>query len=406
MNEKIVSSNSNNTIIYKSNQLIESSYNLTTAENRLIYLAMTKLNTIILEKNLNLDEVEKRIKQAQFDLIFISVLDYKNTFNIKSNSLYSELAKIATQLYEEEVLYIKEDGDFGRKRWVTTCEYSSEGKGIALEFHPRMIKDLLIFRTEYTGMLFEGFVNKLKGKYSFRVYELAKQYLKIGKRDFEIEDLRFKLCLLDNEYSEYRDFKRMINNSIKEINKCADIKLEYIELEKIKSTKRVTKIRLIISPQNQQLDLFDENINENASSTTQNQVKILSELIGCKISAQQSRDLITTALTAIDKHIDLKEKNIGIKDYIKEKVEVCKDYTKIKGTEDYIGLLISALKGNWQKRVVIPPEPVKTEITNQPKQLRFNNFPARSFYDDEVAMDKLEKKLTSWADKYSTDDEE
>jgi plasmid replication initiation protein len=354
LENKIVTTYENG-IIYKSNELIESCYNLTTAQNRLIYLAMTKLNTTILEKNLNIAEVEDRIQTARFELMFISVLDYKKTFNIKSNNLYSELARIATDLYNEEILYIKPNGDFGRNRWVTTCEYDHEGKGIALEFHPKMIRHLLIFTTEYTGMFFEQFANKLRGKYSFRIYELCKQYTKIGKRNFDVDDLRFKLSLMDDEYKEYRDFKKMILSAIKEINKNTDIFLEYKEIEKNRTTKKVLKIQFSIILQNQQL-ILGESEGVDVTHTTKNQVKIISELINHKVTAQQSRDIITTALTAIDTHEDLKESKIGIRDYISQKVDVCEEYIKQKGTKDYIGLLLTALEKNYQKKIVIPAQ--------------------------------------------------
>ena len=178
--------------IYKSNKLIESSYRLTTAQNRLLYMGMSKLKRSILDRNMNIEQVQNAIKQANFDLIYIDVVDYKKKFNIKANNLYAELAKIATELYEQEIIYFDEKDNITRMRWVITCKYDNDQKGIAIQFHPDLIKDLLIFKNKFTKMLFDNFLN-IKGKYSFRIYELCKQYLKIGFRDFYIEDLRFKL---------------------------------------------------------------------------------------------------------------------------------------------------------------------------------------------------------------------
>ena len=116
----------NNKIIYKSNNLIESSYNLTTFQNRLIYLAMTKLEVTILEKNLSIEMVKKMINNASFDLLFISTLEYKNTFGIKGKNVYTALVEAVNSLYDTEIIYIKRDGDYGRKRWVITCEYNKD----------------------------------------------------------------------------------------------------------------------------------------------------------------------------------------------------------------------------------------------------------------------------------------
>lgn len=377
--------------VYKSNELIESSYNLDTSENRLVYLAMTKLATTILEKNLNIEETQNRIKLAQFDLLFISVVEYRKTFNIKANNIYETLAETATKLYGEEVLYIKENGDFGRKRWVTTCEYNHEGKGISLEFNSRMIKDLLVFDNGYTSLLFEDFVPKLRGKLSFRIYELCKKYIKIGFRDFEIEDLMFKLATNDKDYPTYALFKRAILSNIKEIVQKTNLLIEYKEIGRIRKTGKVCKIRFIIHAQDQQLTLFDNNETyENES--TRNQVKIISELIHHNISSQQARDILITALTAIDKLPELKDSNTKVKDYISEKVKVCDEYIKIKGTGDYIGLLLSALKKNFKKKIVIPPSQKEVVVdSDKSNQTKFNNFKGRE-YD----WDKLENGLLGY----------
>lgn len=358
--------NINNNVIYKSNKLIESCYNLTTAENRLIYLAMSKLEYIILDKNLNIEEVEYKIKRADFDLIFISVLDYKNTFNIKSNSLYSDLVEIANSLYEKEVYYLKENGDFGRKRWVITCEYDKDEKGVRLQFHPDMIRDLLIFKSEYTSMLFENFVTQIKGKYSFRLYELCKQYMRFGKRDFYVDDLRFKLMLMDDEYKRFSDFKRMLFEAIKEINNNTDVCLEYEELERNRKARKVTKIRFNIKAKesNKQISLLDD-VDSLTNINTKNQIELISSWIGVQISAQQARDIITNTLNAIDKY---KLKGIGSRDYILEKVAICKSYVERNGSENYIGLLISAIKNNWENNVVKGKE-----------KSNFNNFEQRNY---------------------------
>ena len=232
--------------IYKSNKLIESCYNLTTTQNRILYLAMTKLETRILEKNLNIKQVEDLIYRAAFDLIEIDVYTYKKTIGIKSNNLYNELEKIATELYESEILYVDDKDNFLRKRWVITCRYDNDKKGIALQFHPDLISDLLIFKSEYTKMIFDEFANKMKKKHSFRTYELCKQYLNYGYRDFYVDDYRFKLDLSDGEYKVFKDFKKyVIDASIDEINKYTDLHLEYKELERKKIVSNLTCLKKI-----------------------------------------------------------------------------------------------------------------------------------------------------------------
>ena len=375
----------NNGYIYKSNILIESSYNLTTAQNRLVYLAMTKLETIILQKDMNIETVEESIQSDKFELIFISVLDYKKTFNVKGNSLYTELSEIADGLYGQEVLYLKEDGDFGRKRWVITCEYANDEKGVSLQFHPTMIKDLLIIKSGYTAMLFEDFATKIKGKYSFRIYELCKQYLKLRKRDFHLDDLRFKLQLKDSEYISYSDLKKMLLSVINEINKNTDITLGLEEIEKNRTTRKVSKIRFTIHPSNNnnQVNMFSA-IENDLNIDTQNQVEIISNIVGIKVTPQEARTILQYALSSIDKY-ELKE--LGATTYIKEKVKWCNTYGETIKIKNYIGLLLNAIKGNWNDKTILPKEIISSKKG-------FNNFEGRNYTDEQYK--EIENKALGW----------
>ena len=382
--------NNNNFVnaIYKSNRLIESSYRLSTSQNRLIYLGMTKLKKTILDKNLNIQQVEEFINKDIFEPIYIDVIDYKKRFNVKSNNLYIELSKIATELYEEEIIYIdKSDAKdkIIRKRWVITCEYDNNKKGISLQFHPSLIKDLLIFQTEFTKMLFDEFVDKLKNKNSFRIYELCKQYSKIGRRDFFVNDLRFKLGLKDEEYMPYGNFKhKLIKIAIKEINENTDLELSFEEIKKDKKTRKVEKIRFSIKAKsnNKQLSIFDKSELAITSDDDTGIVNTLSDVIGKNITAEDAHTIFTESLKAID---DRKLKT-GVMDYIKEKVSVCKSYiTKTnKDIDNYVGLLIRAVRDDWKDNVVITSN--------------FNNYDQRKYdgLDGEDNMDDLEKKLLGW----------
>ena len=373
--------------IYKSNRLIESSYRLSTSQNRLIYLGMTKLKRKILDKNLNIQQVEDSINKDLFEPIYIDVIDYKKRFNIKSNNLYIELSKIATDLYEEEIIYVDKTDTkekIVRKRWVITCEYDKNNKGISLQFHPSLIKDLLIFQTEFTKMLFDEFVDKLKNKNSFRVYELCKQYLKIGHRDFHVNDLRFKLGLKDNEYMPYCNFKnKLLAVAIKEINKNTDLELIMEEIKKDNKTKKVEKIRLSIKSKikPKQTSLFDSKELAITSDDT-GVVNKLSEVIGKVISAEDAHTIFTESLKAIDD----KKLQIGVMDYIKEKVNVCNSYMKNsnKPVGNYVGLLLIAVRKNWKDNIV--------------NTSNFNDYEQREYdgYDGEDRLDEIEKKLLGW----------
>lgn len=383
MNEKY---NYNNTI-YKSNELIEACYNLTTTQNRILYLAMTKLETRILDKNLNIKTVEDAIYRSNFELINIPVSLYKNVFNIKSGSIYEHLTKTAEELYNSEIIYFDNDGNIVKKRWVITCVYDKNEKGIKLQFHPDLIKDLLVLKSQYTKLIFDEFVDKISKKNSFRVYELCKQYVKYGFRDFYVDDFRFKLALNDDEYPRYYDLKKyVIEQSIKEINNGTDIKLTYEPLEYVK--RNVIKFRIWIQKVNQkQLDFFDKKSNEVVNDDEKLLVKKISEIIQFNIKPGEAKNILTVALTAIDTIPELKNSNIGVVDYIKEKLPLVLNYLKSKQQKNepcnFIGALLSSLKFNWKP----------TQIEHQSNNA-FNNFTQRNNSDE--YYDDLEKKLLGW----------
>lgn len=72
-------------------------------------------------------------------------------------------------------------------------------------------------------------VKKFTSTYAFRLYELLQNYSYQGKREIQLEDLRYKLGIYDEEkYKRYTDFnKRILQPSIELINTHTDINVEY-----------------------------------------------------------------------------------------------------------------------------------------------------------------------------------
>ena len=84
----------------------------------------------------------------------------------------------------------------------------------------------------------------MENKYSIRVYELLKQYGKIGKRNFDLVELKRILALEENQYARIYDFERFVlKPSIEEINKYTDLNVSY---EKIKKGRKVVGIKYTI----------------------------------------------------------------------------------------------------------------------------------------------------------------
>jgi plasmid replication initiation protein len=105
----------------------------------------------------------------------------------------------------------------------------------------------------------------LKSSYSFRIYEILKQYLTIGNRTISIYELK-KMLEIEDKYSLYADLKRnVLQITQKEINANTDIKFTYLEE---KEGKKVVAIRFYItSNEVQALEIMPKVKNQNKYKT-------------------------------------------------------------------------------------------------------------------------------------------
>jgi len=105
------------------------------------------------------------------------------------------------------------------------------------------VKEFYLELKQYTKYQLKNIL-KFKNSYSFRVYELLKQYESIQRRQVTIEDLRTILDIEDSQYPLYANLKqKVINNTMHEINSNTDISFSFKE---IKTNRKVTSIKFFI----------------------------------------------------------------------------------------------------------------------------------------------------------------
>ncbi len=360
--------------IYKSNSLIESSYKLSVSEQRIMYMGIKKLKPIFIKKNLSIEETQKLIMANIFDDIEIDALEYKKEFNIKSNNVYAELVEICDRLYERKIQYVDEDNQIVKKRWVITSKYDEANNRIKLRFHPDLIMDLLIFKNKFTVLRYDV-AKSIKNSYTYRIYELMKQYEKIGKRSFTIGDFRYKLGIPDTEYPKYANMKqKIIKPSLDLLNGKSDIEIIFEEVKQknkvvgivfhVKGSKETPK-RVI----HEQISLDEVAITSEGSIYEQ-----LKGITGVEISPEVAESIFDYAIESIA----INKLQIGVLDFIKEKVSILEEYSKYNQIGNYTGTLIKAVQDNWKSN---------KKVSN------FNNYEQRK-YD----MSELERNLLGWND--------
>lgn len=101
-----------------------------------------------------------------------------------------------------------------------------------MKFSPVLEPYLLNLKETYTKYRL-GYVINFKSEYSFRLYEIMKQYEKIGERTVPINELKELLMIDSNKYQKYSHLKvKVIQKAIEEINKYSDIRINLEKEEK------------------------------------------------------------------------------------------------------------------------------------------------------------------------------
>ena len=363
----------NEKYIYKSNNLVESSYSLSLNAQRLIYMGAKKLKPIFIKSNIKPSQLKSFLATKTFGDLKIYVTEFKNEFNIKGNYLYDTFVDVAKELWNSKIQYMSNDGKIIEKRWVITCEYDPKNCCISLTFHPDLILDLLVFKNKYNKIQHNA-TKALKNSDQIRTYELLKRYVKRGVRRFELEDYRYKLAYDDDIYPEYSKLKqRKIKPTIKAINENTDI--EIYDFKEIRYGRKVGAIEFYIRENKEaQLEENEELIDDSIDSS---HVENVNRILGRNLSAGMVSKITNISLNSIkDNHVDM-----TVYEYIEDKVKAVKNYARSNTIRNYMSVFLAALRENWDSEIIT--------IQNQLWSGEQRN------YSDEY-MDDLERKLLGW----------
>ena len=363
----------NEKYIYKSNNLVESSYSLSLNAQRLIYMGAKKLKPIFIKSNIKPSQLKSFLATKTFGDLKIYVTEFKNEFNIKGNYLYDTFVDVAKELWNSKIQYMSNDGKIIEKRWVITCEYDPKNCCISLTFHPDLILDLLVFKNKYNKIQHNA-TKALKNSDQIRTYELLKRYVKRGVRRFELEDYRYKLAYDDDIYPEYSKLKqRKIKPTIKAINENTDI--EIYDFKEIRYGRKVGAIEFYIRDNKEaQLEENEELIDDSIDSS---HVENVNRILGRNLSAGMVSKITNISLNSIkDNHVDM-----TVYEYIEDKVKAVKNYARSNTIRNYMSVFLTALRENWDSEIIT--------IQNQLWSGEQRN------YSDEY-MDDLERKLLGW----------
>lgn len=205
-------------LIYKSNSLVEASYRLSVAEQRLILACISQVR-----------RGEAITDEIMYSVSARAIADIAET---DPETAYRDLQEAALRLKRREVRIEKEtNGNRKRKKvlicgWVQTIMYIENEGRVELRFNKDMLPYLSTLTEQFTKYQLKD-VAKMSSIYAIRLYELLAQWREQGTRDVEVEWLR-RALQLDDKYRAIKDFKKwVIEPAVAQINEHSDLKVSY-----------------------------------------------------------------------------------------------------------------------------------------------------------------------------------
>lgn len=277
-------------------------------------------------------------KNPEENIFYLNKKDLLESFGCDKDS-YGELKKVAERMFRP-IDINRGKGNFILRAVFLEINADIEGK-IMFEISPKMKPYFLNLTKNFTQYYFEN-IARLKSSFSIRIYELLKQYEKIGKVKKSLIDLRFFLNIDDSKFIKYNDFKRFViliaQNELKE---KTDITFSF---EEIKSGRKTTEINFIIIKNKKNSEITATEIvhqkelsDESKIVLTEEQQKLKEKLLkDCGIAEKIVDDLIATVKTEqIESNITYAEN----------------EYKKGSVKKNFSGYVLDAIKNNYANNV-------------------------------------------------------
>ena len=212
-------------LIVKDNALIQASYTLDTAEQRLILLAIAEAR-------------ETGHGITENSLLEVHASSYINTFNVEKHTAYTVLRDASKSLFDRYVTYHDINPKTGKDRsfhcrWVDKIGYESQSGIVFLRFTQDIVP--LITRLEENFTKYElQQVSKLTSSYAIRLYELLIQWRSAGKTPiFDLSIFRQQLGVEAHQYKTMSNFKTyVLDFALKQVNELTDITAKYEQHKK------------------------------------------------------------------------------------------------------------------------------------------------------------------------------
>ena len=185
----------NNTVV-KANVLIEASYRITLNEQRLILLAISKVNPLD--------------KLTEGRLFSVSVEEWMTCYECSYSSANEAIKEAEYTLFERQVtLLVGEDSV--KTRWVQSIRYYKRQGKIGIRFAYDLLPYLAELNSHFTSYKIKE-ICALSSIYSVRLFEMISQFKDINKSRYfviRVDDLKNRLGI-QGEYPLFANLKQKV----------------------------------------------------------------------------------------------------------------------------------------------------------------------------------------------------
>ena len=352
--------------IQKSNKLIESRKDipLSSREKKLVAYMLACVSPF-----------DNDAQQYQFP-----IKEFAEHFEIEDKNLNQEYLKLAKNIIKKPFTINTKEKDIVLS-WISDATFDKTNKQLRFRFSPELKPYIIQLKHSYTQYQLSNLIY-FECCHSETIYELLKQYERIGWREITISKIR-PILGVQKKYPLYANFKKkVLSPSVEEINKYTDIN---IEVKEIKHGKKVHSLRFSIDS-----DPYNQYV-QKARKQKPIYKNLQKEFTAPKHIPEEDRLLVEKlASFAIKIEQSLYFINNYSPEYIYENLKIVEDRIRI-GEEN--GNLINNIPSYTIKALEEDYRPKKAKVLQKIQRKKQENLNKEQ---DEIINEYLEKYYRAW----------
>lgn len=250
-------------LVVKDNGLINASYSLGLAEQRLILLAIVEAR-----------RSGKGLEEGS--LLTVHAKDYAKQYKTDIDTAYQVLKDGADALTTKFIKYKAKSPMTGRliefrEPWANKSAYEPDLGYVYIRFADVIVPLITRLESQFTSYKIDN-VSNLTSGYAIRLYETICSWREVGKTPkYNIEDIRGKLGVEPEQYNTMSNFKaRVLRTAIKQVNQHTDLTVKY---QQHKTANKITAISFSFKPKKSDKPAIEDN---GYIKMTDSQVKLFS----------------------------------------------------------------------------------------------------------------------------------